>query len=542
MNIRDKFHHLFRALRKDKSIIRFSKYLRAEQKNGKQRSNFVRRHIILVESQQAESNQIVLSCFTTILRSIHRARLISYTLMVPKPHSYLIEKIRNRNSLYHYFGCKTHYIIPSDNTQYWRTFYQYQIKDIWDLDNLRIDQIRIGDLIYDTYLRRSKNPTINFQDSYFEEIFDECLGYFYSTKKLFQKYDVKAVCVSHCVYHFAIPLRIAIHFGIDCFQITGESAFRLDSENTHAYTGFKRFKKDISEIPKDIYDSGIVQAEIDLKERLEGKLSRHMPYSTKSAFAKNVGFEILNPGVQTTNKVNVLVAIHDFFDSPHSYGDNFYPDFLVWLESLGEVSLKTDYNWYIKTHRDPLGDPEPIIRNFISRFSKFRVVDRDTDHHSLIENGINVVLTVYGTIAMEYPYMGVPAINASLNNPHASFNFSCTPDSKESYEKILHNLDSFTWEINKNEVLDYYFMANIYQLRSLIYFDHDAFLAAIGSYRKSIGVETLDFYLDNPEMRIPRTDLREALSNFIQSGDYQLSRKHFANQDIQNCKVEIDDI
>jgi len=444
--------------------------------------------------------------------------------MKPKAHSCLSEYLRTRNSIYRSFGCKKHLIISGQTTNHWRNKYSSEIRTPEQLEKFTVDGIRIGDLIYDTYLRRTKQASIDLNSNDFEEVFDECISYLINFNQLFEKYQVKAVSVSHCVYHFAIPLRIAISRGVDAFQITGESLYRMNEVDTHAYTSFKYFKA----IFPTLYDEYIqkeVEIENELVARFSGNISKHMPYSTKSAFEKTL--ETKDDILGKNNKLKILVAIHDFYDSPHSYGDNFYPDFHIWLRKLGEISEKTDYDWYVKTHRDPLADASQVLESFCLDFPKFTILNRDLDHRTLIAQGIDFALTVYGTIAMEYPYFGIPVINASRNNPHVSFNFSHTPESREDYERVLLNLQNFTMEIDMNEIHQYYFMAHVYPLRSIVFRDHDRFIAQVGGYSKAIGLEAVKFWLDNPEERIPSKELDLALRNFVYSQDFQFSKNHF---------------
>ncbi len=476
---------------------------------------------ILIESQQAFSNQIALSFFVPELAQKHRAGINSYTMMRKGKFSSIKEAVRNRNSIYYAFGSKKHIVIDGGKTGYWE-MYSPQINSKTQLDEFRLEGIRIGDLIYDTYLRRSKQPTVNLQDEYFIEIFDECVSYFYSFLSLFKAKQVKGVCVSHCVYHFAIPLRIAIKYGIEVFQVTGESIYRLSAENSHAYTSFKYYRKKFMELEPRDSQIGLSRARKSLESRLAGNLSADMPYSTKSAFERTstADKEALAPN----DRLKILVAIHDFFDSPHSFGDNFYPDFLVWLERLGEISNSTHYDWYIKTHRDPISNPDQILAQFLTKYPKFRILDKDIDHHTLIQQGINLALTVYGTIGMEYPYLGVPVINASQNNPHVSYNFSFTPSSKEEYEEMLKCLDDFKPEINLEEIVEYYFMAHIYDLQSIFYFNYAGYLENVGGYTNSIGVESLSYFLNNTKERISDRHLIVAMRNFINTDKYRLER------------------
>ena len=86
-----------------------------------------------------------------------------------------------------------------------------------------------------------------------------------------------------------------------------------------------------------------------LKLRLGGQIGVDMLYSTKSAWSSNFFSEKI---INKSNKIKILVVAHDFFDSPHSYGNNLFVDFYEWLIFLRDISLNTDYDWYIKTHPD----------------------------------------------------------------------------------------------------------------------------------------------------------------------------------------------
>ena len=52
--------------------------------------------------------------------------------------------------------------------------------------------------------------------------------------------------------------------------------------------------------------------------------------------------------IEQNNKIKILIAPHDFFDAVHAKGDTLFPDFYEWMSFLGEMSNKTNYDWYIK--------------------------------------------------------------------------------------------------------------------------------------------------------------------------------------------------
>ena len=43
------------------------------------------------------------------------------------------------------------------------------------------------------------------------------------------------------------------------------------------------------------------------------------------------------------------------------------------------------------------------------------MINSNTSHHKIISEGVDFVLTVYGSVAIEYAYFGIPVINATKN-------------------------------------------------------------------------------------------------------------------------------
>jgi hypothetical protein len=71
-------------------------------------------------------------------------------------------------------------------------------------------------------------------------------------------------------------------------------------------------------------------------------------------------------------------------------------------------------------------------------------------------------VTVYGTVAHEMAYMGVPTI-ASANHPHISFDFCKTAKSKIEYAELLRNALSLDFDQveMKRQSLIFYYMHNL---------------------------------------------------------------------------------
>ena len=66
-------------------------------------------------------------------------------------------------------------------------------------------------------------------------------------------------------------------------------------------------------------------------------------------------------------------------------------------------------------HPDPLPGTEVIIREILEEFPRITFIPPETSHHQLVKEGIDFVLTAYGTVGHEYPALGVQVINAGYN-------------------------------------------------------------------------------------------------------------------------------
>ena len=104
-----------------------------------------------------------------------------------------------------------------------------------------------------------------------------------------------------------------------------------------------------------------------------------------------------------------------------------FNDFIEWLEFLYKVSKKTNYSWYIKTHPDYKPKTKYILNEFLKGKKEFKLLPPNYSHHQIINEKIDFALTTYGTIGWEYAALGIPVINASINNPHIGYSFNINP-------------------------------------------------------------------------------------------------------------------
>ena len=90
-------------------------------------------------------------------------------------------------------------------------------KDKKDLSVLKLENILVGDLFYDTYTRWNAKPTVDFKSEEFKNELYKYFKEFYKWLEIFEKDKISSLVVTHPVYNLALPLRIAQKFDIPAY-------------------------------------------------------------------------------------------------------------------------------------------------------------------------------------------------------------------------------------------------------------------------------------------------------------------------------------
>lgn len=378
------------------------------------------------------------------------------------------------------------------------------------LENLQVEGIHIGDLVYDEFLTTRRVATIDLESRDFQNFLLDSIAMVHNWLEFFDSHSVRAVIASH-VYLQVVPLRIAASRGI--------GAYVVDHRPAHTYSlsrDFPRAREHRREYPKIFSDFSIDRqavARAQAQKLLEVRLS---------------GFRFNGDGADhrtpkratsaTGSKVKILVAPHEFTDSPHNFM-NFYPDHYQWLRRLGHLAKTKNWEWYIKAHPQSSSLTLQVLEDFVADFPSFTLVPQGTTHRTLLqEHKITAAVTVVGTIGSEYPYLGIPVVHASANHPHSEYRFAVTPSSREDYEDHISRLDALESQIDREELLEYWFMNALYnrdfffpwpflpQRRLMLLLRHRRFKksaesrALISSFTKFI--ESGDYWFDNQKHRV----------------------------------------
>jgi hypothetical protein len=521
----------------NKNFIKYNNTILKLYNKKKKTKIPLKESFILVEFNNWCSNHVVLPSILTALKNKFNSKILSYPgYLLDSSDIFLNFISRVKWFLGNFFLMKKFGVYNSldIDTVFWPDFKKKhllngsvkldkilrKIRSRQDLLLLTLNGIKVGDLIYDGYLKKYKLPTIDLKSEKFKKYLEHFLILFEFWLDYFSKKNIKAIVGFHSVYSCAIPLRVAIKQSIPTFVVSIEKVHRLTKDYILTNLEHNIYKYQLPAINKKILKKGIIEAKNRLNKRFKGFLDSDILYLTKTPYGNSKIKRVL----KINNKIKILIAPHSFCDAPHALGEHFFPDYYMWLEHLCDFTKKVDYDWYIKCHPNFTmysDNTIDIIRNLISKYN-ITYLEPDTSHRQIISDGINFGVTVHGNIGNEYPLFNIPIINASINNFHKNYKFNINPKNFYEYEKILMNLKDIKIKINKKEIYEFYFMKYIYN-NNLWFVDNFKKLFDYTAGYDNLNRELVyDYFINefNEKKFKKKVDL---LINFIESKDYLLN-------------------
>ncbi len=502
--------------------------------------------LILCEFNNNSSNHVAFSYLINELKKQYNYKCLAYQnveslSLIHKIKFYLQKYLNYQNfSIYKSFNVDDFFLISNNKDIIYKSNLKYQeiinlIKSKNDLLNLRIEDIPVGDLIYDSYLKRFQRPTVDIDEQNFLDLLKLSIQNFYFWKNFFAENKVCCLIISDTVYISSIVTRIAVAKNIKIFQCNWDNIHKIDKFNLYAYAKYKFYKKDFEKFTENQKKIALKKAEINIKKNImtDDHLESSVFFSNNLGISKSTfhrDFTTKNVLEKNTKK-KILIPIHCFLDAPHPYGHdgNIFCDFYEWLEYLYKLSKKTNYDWYIKKHPSFLPKTNEILNHFLKDKPKFKLIEPNVSHAQLINEGINCVLTVHGTIGWEYAYNEIPVINASVNNPHSSYNFNLHAKSLKEYEEMILNFEKYKINYDKKNIYEFYFMSNLYSKSTWIFQNYIEVIKEIKGY-DNLGTQRFyDYWIDKYTSE-KDINIKKRIKGFLASGEHYMKNFNLLNE------------
>jgi len=319
-----------------------------------------------------------------------------------------------------------------------------------------LDGILIGDLIYDTYLRVYKLPTVDLKDPRLQEILLDAHDIFFSSKNYLNTHSVKIIIISHAVYiQYGILSRLALSMNIDVYHPHWERIYKKLSLDHHFPTP-RHFE--YPKIFKGLQNKDylISKAKNILEGRLKGEIDSGIKYMKTSAYQDSKSDS--NQIFANNGSPKVILLLHYFFDAPHIYANMIFEDFYEWVNFVFAEVKNLDIDFVVKPHPGAKSSLDnPIIDKILKEHDHIRMIDKNVSNKKIIEEKPDLALSVYGTMAHEFAYNGIKVMLAG-DHPAAAYNFTFLPKDKKEYKHYLANIDQIKINFDMDKILEFFYM------------------------------------------------------------------------------------
>ena len=332
-----------------------------------------------------------------------------------------------------------------------------------DVINIRYEGIDVGDLIYDSYLRFNSKHTVDIRDKkllneicYAIDLIKNIITYFNDNK-------VDVVVASHATYSSnGILCRVAVYYNVDTYIIDPDQPkflYKKLSKNNYLQTCTpSMLSVDFDELEDKT--TLFLKAKNLLDNRMKGDIDLGVCYMDKSAYSKGMSNQPIIPVINNMKK-DVIIMLHDFFDSPHVYTSMVFEDFYEWVVFTLDNINYNKYNVFIKPHPNGLPENNMIIEELKLRYKNCTFISKETSNQLIMTHGFYLGLTVHGTVAHEFAYHKIQTITCG-NSPVSGYNFVQEATSKSEYINMINN--HVPIRIDENEILKFFYMQYMYSL------------------------------------------------------------------------------
>ena len=332
-----------------------------------------------------------------------------------------------------------------------------EVDNIDDFVDWCLDDIKIGDLIYDAIVANHDIVTIDDFELILKEYKPdviELFNIFFFYRFLFSHMLVKSVVVSENTYARAILVRMAVKNSLITVCASSYACTEYNESNVYR-TPFALINK-ISKselIERVSTDPELVNAsEQYFNDRLNGlndAFCSKLSYVDKKILARPDLIQLLdiNPEYNT-----VLVAPHCFSDCIHGVKHWVFRDYYEWLIYTLEVLKNVKgIDVLFKPHPYAIHYGKAEVDAFDSIVEKYdfiKVIPNELSTTSVLAI-TDVVLTACGTIALEAACLGIESINV-CEPYYGGYDLVKTIKDKVSYHNYLSTLNEERKEISSN--------------------------------------------------------------------------------------------
>jgi len=338
----------------------------------------------------------------------------------------------------------------------WRTWRLFRgLTGIDQLAALTVDGVLVGDLVIDSYLRFRPSITVNIRDGYLFWVMRRALKDIAGTRAFFRREKPAVYLTTYSTYvQHGVPVRVAVEMGISTWSFANAQEFSTRLTPDHLLHTRRNAGYAAEFAAMDDQEAKLARADTLLGGRLSG-VADVVTSTMRSAYQVRT-HEV--PDVRGA----AVVFLHDFYDSPHIYSWMVFHDFWEWTCATVDILQQAGLPFFLKPHPSQRAESSRDLERLVLQYPGVRFLSTDISNRQLVDAGMACAVTVYGSVAAEMAYMGVPSITCS-DNPHASFDAFHLAHDRAQYRALLLGFQNLPRDAQRlrRQACAFYYMHNL---------------------------------------------------------------------------------
>ena len=307
-----------------------------------------------------------------------------------------------------------------------------RLKKKEDILKLKYQGIKIGDLIYDHYLRFKGDVKFNTKNVHYIKILlnmiegaNNNLNKYYLKNKIDYYIPQKAFYINGFAIRYFLNKKIKTIGGIENIKYVKKFSDKDYLAGTRSQDLPKKFKKLNNKSKK------IRLAKKYLRKKFDGKINNEFRYMRQSTFSKNSNLKI-------KKRFDAVIFLPDFSDAPHIYGDLVFNDYSDWIEETLDFLKKKNLSIAIKKHPNTWVFSSQKYNDEIKyKYNNLIWLDKNVSNSEIFKKKPKFGISPFGTVLHELAYHKIIPI-AVGSNPHMGYDFVFTPKSKKNYFNLIN--------------------------------------------------------------------------------------------------------
>ena len=364
---------------------------------------------------------------------------------------------------------KVHYIPNGNIFSRFKYFFKSvnlisKIKKTDDLLNLKYENIDIGKIVYDHYIRFTGIGSIDLITPKILFFLSKALLIQNFSKQLFKSNSFKEVVQSEQQFiPSALVFQNALVNNCDVFTSIGQGNkisvmiyrdIKTKYKDRHCFSKdlfnliYKNYKKEISDTTEEIlrerfhgnFKYSVVH---HIEENMEHKFtaqSNLINNYSKNELCKKFDWDI--------NKPIVIIFATDLTDGVFKVDWKIFKDSLTGLqETLNIIKEIKNINWLIKPHPNDIKNnvitsTEKEVLRLSKIYKNIELFPKNFGNNSLSKI-ISAAVTMGGSVGYEFPSLGIPSIICT-GTFYAGHGFNYEASTVDEYKKMLKKADKLT--------------------------------------------------------------------------------------------------